>query len=121
METNELSPVSPTTNKHSIISLILGLLALLVSCGMFLPIPFTSVICVPASFLLGTFALFYGTISLHRIRKHNESGRSMAWIGILSGGFIFLCTLCMVIAIIALLTYAPASFPMPPFLENYQI
>ncbi|MBM4426906.1 MAG: DUF4190 domain-containing protein [Chloroflexi bacterium] len=121
METNELSPTSPTTNKHSIISLILGLLALLVSCGMFLPIPFTSIICLPASFLLGIFALFYGTISLHRIRRDNEAGRPMAWIGIFSGGFIFLCVVCMVIALISFLTYAPESFPMPPFLENYQI
>jgi hypothetical protein len=121
METNELSPTSPTTNRHSVISLILGLLAVFVSCGMFLPIPFTSFICVPASFLLGIFALFYGTISLHRIRKHNEAGTPYAWVGILSGGFIFLCVVCMAIAIISFLTYAPESFPMPPFLENYQI
>jgi hypothetical protein len=121
METNELSPTSPATNKHSIISLILGLLALLVSCGMFLPIPFTSFICVPTSFLLGIFALLYVTISLRRIRKHNEAGTPYAWIGIHSGGFIFLCVVCMAIALISFLTYAPESFPMPPFLENYQI
>jgi NADH:ubiquinone oxidoreductase subunit 2 (subunit N) len=113
METNELSPNSPATNKHSIISLILGLLALLVSCGMFLPIPFTSFICLPASFLLGIFALFYGMISLRRIRRNNEAGMPYAWIGILSGGFIFLCVACMAAALISLLTYAPESFPLP--------
>jgi hypothetical protein len=119
METNELSPASPTTNKHSVISLILGLLAVFVSCGMFLPIPFTSFICVPTSFLLGIFALFYGGISLHRIRKHNEAGTPYAWIGILSGGFIFLCGLCMAVALITLFTYAPDA--MPPFIQDYQL
>jgi hypothetical protein len=84
-----------------------------------IPIPFTSVICAPVSFLLGILALLYGAISLNRIRKHNESGSPMAWMGILSGGFIFLCILCMLVALISLFMAAPESFP--PFLQNYQI
>ncbi len=117
METNETpSPIS----KHSIISLVLGILTVIIFCGgVIIPIPFTSLICAPLSFLLGILALIYGTISLNRIRKHNESGRPMAWMGILSGGFIFLCILCMVVAFISLFLFAPES--LPPFLQNYQI
>ncbi len=118
METNEVTPPSPT-NKHSIISLVLGILTVFTFCsGIMIPIPFTSLICAPVSFLMGILALIYGTVSLNRIRKHNESGRPLAWIGILSGGFIFLCILCLVVALISLFIFAPDS--VPPFLQNYQ-
>ena len=43
----------------------------------------------------------------------------MAWIGILSGGLIFLCILCMVIALISLFMFAPDA--VPPYLQNYSI
>jgi len=119
METNEATPL-PSTNKHSIISLVLGILTIVTFCGgVIIPIPFTSFICTPVSFLMGFLALIYGMISLNRIRKHNEAGSPMAWIGILSGGFIFLCILCMLAAVIALFKFAPGS--VPPFLQNYQI
>ncbi|MBK8781037.1 MAG: DUF4190 domain-containing protein [Anaerolineales bacterium] len=119
MEINEATPIS-STNKHSIISLVLGILTIVTFCGgVIIPIPFTSFICAPVSFLMGLLALIYGTISLNRIRKHHEAGSPMAWIGILSGGFIFLCILCMLIAVIALFKFAPGS--VLPFLQNYQI
>jgi uncharacterized membrane protein HdeD (DUF308 family) len=119
METNEATSPSPT-NRHSIISFVLGILTIVTFCGgIMIPIPFTSLICAPASFLLGILALIYGTISLNRIRKHNESGRPMAWIGILSGGFIFLCILCMIVALISLFMFAPET--LPPFLKNHQV
>ncbi len=119
METNEVPTPSPI-NRHSIISLVLGLLTVILFCGSFIiPIPFTSLICAPVSLLFGTLALIYGAVSLNRIRKHNESGSPLAWMGILSGGFIFLCILCVVVAFISLFLFAPET--LPPFLQNYQI
>lgn len=117
MET--LSPPSPKTNSHSIISLILGILTLLTLCGGMVPIPFTGFICFPSSFLLGFLALTFGIVSLNTIRKRNETGHPMAWTGIILGGFVFLCMLCLFVAIISLFVFAPDS--VPPILENYQI
>jgi len=120
MESNDPIYPSPPTNQHSIISLILGILTLVFFCGsVVVPIPFTSFICAPVSFLLGLSALIYGAISLNTIRRNNETGGVMAWMGILSGGFIFLCILCMVIAVISLFIFAPDS--VPPFLQGYRI
>ena len=119
METNKTTPSSPT-NRHSIISLALGILTVFTFCGGFIiPIPFTSLLCAPASFVTGVLALIYGIVSLNRIRKNNEAGRSIAWAGILSGGFVFLCVLCMVLALISLIIFSPEI--LPPFLQNYQI
>jgi hypothetical protein len=119
METNEETPRSPI-NRHSIVSLVFGVLTVITFCGgVIIPIPFTSLICAPASFLMGILALIYGTISLDRIRKLNESGRPMAWMGILSGGFIFLCILCLLAALISLFMFAPET--LPPFIQNYQV
>ncbi|HNC08860.1 MAG TPA: DUF4190 domain-containing protein [Anaerolineales bacterium] len=117
MET--LPPPSPT-NRHSIISLLLGLITLFLFCGgIIVPIPFTSFICIPISAVIGLVASIYGFISLNRIRKTNESGRPMAWSGILIGGFVFLCMLCIVIALVSLFTFAPEH--VPPVLQNYQL
>ncbi|HMZ08618.1 MAG TPA: DUF4190 domain-containing protein [Anaerolineales bacterium] len=120
MESNEALPPSPQTNRHSVISLVLGLVTLFFFCGgVLIPIPFTSFICIPISAVIGFIALIYGVISLNIIRKSNESGSSMAWSGILMGGFIFLCLLCLVIAIASLFIFSPDS--LPPILQNYQI
>jgi hypothetical protein len=119
METDKATP-PPPINKHSVISLVLGILTVVIFCGgVIIPIPFTSLICAPASLLLGVSALVYGAISLNRIRRHNESGSPMAWMGILSGGFIFLCILCMIVALISLFVFAPET--LPPFLQNRQV
>ncbi|MBL8098055.1 MAG: DUF4190 domain-containing protein [Anaerolineales bacterium] len=109
----------PPTNKQSIISLILGILTLLVFCGGLMPIPFTGFICFPSSFVLGFLALTYGAISLRRIKKHNESGHSMAWIGIVIGGFIFFCILIFVIGIVSLFIFSPDT--MQPLIDSYSI
>jgi len=118
METPE-NYSSPPTNQQSIISLILGILTVIIFCGGLVPIPFTGFVCFPGSFLLGGFALLFGVISLNRIRRNNEAGHSMAWMGIISGGFVFFCLLCVVIAFASLFIFAPNS--IPPILENYQI
>lgn len=120
MESNEPIYPSPKTNPHSIISLILGVLTLVFFCGsVVVPIPFTSFICAPVSFLLGLSALIYGVASLNAIRRNNETGGVMAWMGILSGGFIFFCILCFAIAIFSLFIFAPEH--VPPILQGYQI
>lgn len=120
MESNEPIYSTPPTNKHSIVSLILGVLTVLLFCGnFFVPLPFTSLVCLPVSFLLGLAALIYGTVSLNRIRKHNEAGGVMAWMGILSGGFIFFCMICLVVAIVALFYFSPDT--IQPVIEGYQL
>lgn len=112
-------PSSPSTNRHSIISLVLGILTMLTMCGGMVPIPFTGFICFPASVLLGLSALIFGITSLSTIRKTNESGKPMAWTGILIGGLVFLCMLCMVLAIASLFIFSPDT--IQPFMEGYQI
>ena len=120
MESNEPIYSSPPTNRHSIISLILGVLTVILFCGNFIiPLPLTSLVCLPVSFLLGLGALVYGTVSLNRIRKHNEAGGVMAWMGILSGGIIFLCMISMVVAIAALFYFSPDT--IQPVIEGYQL
>jgi Domain of unknown function (DUF4190) len=117
---NEEAVNSPINNQ-SILSLVFGILTILSFCTGLSPFPLTSIICFPTSFLLGILALVFGTISLNRIRRLNESGRPMAWIGILIGGFAFLCMICMIVALVSLLIIAPDSVPMPPFIQNFSI
>jgi hypothetical protein len=120
MESNEPIYHSTPTNRHSITSLILGILTAVIFCGsVVIPIPFTSFICAPVSFLLGLLSLVYGVISLNSIRKNKEAGSIMAWSGIFSGGFIFLCMLCMVLAFISLFFFAPDT--VQPIIEGYQL
>ncbi len=119
METNEALPSYPQTNRHSITSLILGILTVLALCGGMVPIPFTGFICFPTSFITAFFALIFGVISLNQLKQRNESGHPMAWTGVIIGGFIFFCMLCMVIAVVSLFVFAPNS--VPPILNNYQL
>ncbi len=119
MESNEPIYPSPKTNPHSIISLILGMLTLLALCGGMIPIPLTGFVCFPISFLLGLLALIYGAISLKTIRRNNEGGKTMAWTGILTGGFVFLCMVLMLAAIVSLFIFAPDY--VPPILPGRQI
>ncbi len=118
MESNE-EFISVTINKHAIISLIFGILTLLSFCTGIMPIPLTGFICFPTSFVLGLVSVIYGFISLNKIKKQNESGKPIAWIGIIVGGFVFLCILLFVIAIVLLFIFAPDS--IQPILENYSI
>jgi hypothetical protein len=120
METSE-EAVNPPVNNQSILSLVFGILTILSFCTGWLPFPFTGLICLPTSFLLGILALVFGAISLNRIRRHNETGRPMAWIGIVIGGFVFLCVICMIIAATTFFIYSPGSIPAPPFIQNFQL
>jgi uncharacterized membrane protein len=124
MLSNEQTILAQTTNRHSIISLILGIITLILFCGgIFIPIPFTSLVCVPVSALIGIAALIYGLISLNRIKRHNQTGHSMAWTGILIGAFVLLCMLCTIAGILALFHFAPETFqdmPIPSFLRKFQ-
>jgi hypothetical protein len=124
MLSNEQTTIAPTTNRHSIISLILGILSLLIFCGSALiPIPFTSFFCAPASGLISAAALIYGLVSLSHIKKHKQTGHPMAWTGILTGVFVLFCILCAIAVLAALLYFFPAIFdkiPLPSFLNNFQ-
>ena len=112
MSSNEQPTLPQTANRHSIISLVLGILTLVLFCGgIFIPIPFTSLICVPISALIGIAALIYGLASINRIKKHNQNvhpmAPTMAWTGILMAFFVLLGMLCMVAGILALFYFAP--------------
>lgn len=109
----------PPINKHSIISLVFGILTALSFCTGVMPIPFTSLICFPTSFVLGFVAVVYGLVSLNKIKKQNESGKPMAWIGMVVGGLIFLCILSVILLFVSLFMFAPDS--IQPILENYSI
>ncbi len=37
------------------------------------------------------------------------------------GGFVFLCVVCMVAALVSLFIFAPHSVPIPPFIQNFSI
>jgi len=112
---------TPPINTQSILSFLFGMLTFLFFCTGWVPLPFTSILCFPISLFFGILALIFGMVSLNKIRKHNESGRPMAWTGIMIGGFVFLCVLCMIIALASLFMFAPGSIHLPPFLKNYQI
>ncbi|MBI5943148.1 MAG: DUF4190 domain-containing protein [Chloroflexi bacterium] len=110
-----------STNKQSILSLVFGVLTIAFLCASMIPFPFTGFICFPLSFLFGVLALTFGLVSLNQIRQRNETGRPMAWIGIMAGGFILMCVLCMVIAIAALFIFSPNSIHLPPYIQNFQV
>jgi len=113
--------VNLPTNNQSVLSLVFGVLTILLFCIGLVPFPFTSLICFPISFVFGILALVFGAISLNRIRRNNESGRPLAWIGIMTGGFVFLCVICMIVVIASLFIFAPNYVPMPPFIKNFSV
>lgn len=117
---NEEAINSPVNNQ-SVLSLVFGILTLLTFCSGWVLFPLTSIVCFPISFLFGFLALIFGAFSLRQIRRQNESGSPMAWIGIALGGVIFLCVLCMVIAIASLFIFSPDSIQLPPSLPNFSI
>ena len=120
METTEVTIYSPA-NKQSILSLIFGILTIIFFCMGWIPFPFTGIVCFPISVVFGVLALLFGIISLIQFRRHNHSGRPMAWTGIMIGGSVFVCVLCMLILIASIFIFAPNSIHMPPFLDKYQI
>jgi uncharacterized membrane protein len=113
--------INPPLNNQSVLSLVFGILTILSFCTGLMPLPLTGFICFPISFLFGILALVFGAISLNRIRRHNEAGRPMAWIGIMIGGFVFLCVMCMIVVILSVFIFAPNSVHMPPFIQKFPI
>jgi uncharacterized membrane protein len=120
METNQ-ETTYPPTNKNSILSLVFGIVTIIFFCMAMLPFPFTGIICFPISIFFGIVAILFGVISLSQIRRNNHSGRPMAWTGILIGGCVFICILCMLILMVSAFMLAPDYFHVPPFLDKYQI
>ena len=118
MESNEQAVSSPI-NRRSILSLVFGVLTVLSFCTSWLPIPFTGLVCVPASLFFGGLALIFGVIALVQIRRQNESGHHFAWGGILISGFVFVCILCVLAVLISLFIFVPGSIPIPPILDKY--
>ena len=108
-------------NNQSILSLIFGVIATMSFCTAMLPLPFTGLLCLPVSFLFGMLALVYGVISLNRIRRQNESGRPMAWMGIMIGGIIFLCMICMIVLLVSFFMLSPDTIHLPPYIPNPQL
>jgi hypothetical protein len=120
METKQENTSAPT-NQLSILSLVFGILTLIFFCMGLLPVPLNEFVCFPASAFFGILALLFGMISLNQIRRHKDSGRSMAWTGILIGVCVFICILCMLIVLVSIFMLTPDYFHIPPFLEKYQI
>jgi len=118
---NNETNLNPPINNQSILSLVFGIFTVVSFCTGMVPFPFTGFICFPTSLLFGVLALVFGMISLNRIRRQNESGSPMAWIGIIIGGVVFMCVMCMVIAFASLFIFAPDAVPMPPFIQNFSI
>jgi zinc transporter ZupT len=108
-------------NQQATLSLIFGLATILSFCVGAMPIPFTGYICFPLSFISGMLALIFGIVALNQIRRRNESGKPMAWVGIVIGGIVFMCLVCMAISLAALFIFAPNYVPTPPFLDGYQL
>ncbi len=113
--------INSPLNNQSVLSLVFGILTFLSFCIGLAPFPFSDLICYPISFLLAILALVFGTISLIQIRRRNKSGRPMAWFGIISGGLVLLCMICMIIIVVALFMFAPDFIPMPPFIQKYLV
>ena len=118
MESDEQPSAAPL-NRQSILSLVFGILTVMAFCISWLPIPLTGVVCVPLSLLFGVLALVFGVTSLVQIRRQNGSGHHFAWGGILIGGFVFVCSLCMLIALIAVFVFAPGTIPRWPFFNKF--
>jgi len=90
----EFVPIGPINRKAvlSAVASVLGLVALALD---FIPVPFTFLVCYPASVLLGIVALATGITSLIEIGQTEEKGRTLAWIGIWVGGLTILATICL--------------------------
>ncbi|MBM3123930.1 MAG: DUF4190 domain-containing protein [Chloroflexi bacterium] len=115
----EAQSAGPRIDAKSIISLVLGMLTIASLCAGILPIPFTAFLCIPASLILGSAAVVTGMVSLNGIRKRNRTGRAAAWIGILTGGAVFLCLVLAGILLASLFVLTPDVIPTPPFFERY--
>ena len=95
----------PPINRKALISLLIGVLALLAFCAGILPIPFTILLCYPPGILLGIVSLILGFQSLREIRQNGERGRALALIAMWSSGLMILAAVCLIVSGILLLPY----------------
>ena len=108
-------------NQLAVLSLIFGLVTILLVCAGMVPFPLTGFLCFPPALVFGILALAFGLAGLAQIRKRNEPGKPMAWAGIIIGGLVFLCALCVALSFSALFLFAPQYVPTPPpFPGGYQ-
>ncbi len=100
------------TNRFAFLSLVTAILTLLSFCIGVAPIPLTSLVCYPAGILLGLGALLTGFTALGQIRQTGQTGRWMAWTGIIMGAITLLAILCAI-------TLVAISLPsLVPYLEQ---
>ncbi len=97
-------------NRRALISFGISILAILSLCAGFAPIPFTAIVCYPASILLGVVAFGMGLSSMQQIRARQEDGKTLAWISIWVGGFVILMTICFITLGILLWPYVSEFF-----------
>ena len=94
-----------TTNRHALLSLLLAVLALFSFCIGAAPLPLPSLFCYPSSLLLGIGALWAGSKALQQIRQTDESGKSLAKIGIWVGSLTILFVVCAITFVIMFAPY----------------
>ena len=111
----------PNTNPVSILSLILGLLAIFSCCLGAVPIPFTGFVCFPLSFLTALLALIFGFVGLNQISQRGGTGKPVAWTGIIVGASILLAMVCAVIVAFAFFHWDLQQFPLPSIFNKYQL
>lgn len=98
----ENTPVIPI-NTNAMLSLSSAILTMISFCVGIAPIPFTGLVCYPASAVLGIAALITGLVSLRQIRTSGEKGRTFALFGAWVGGLTMPAGLCMTAAGVLLL------------------
>lgn len=114
---------SPPTNSQALASFVFAILTPITFCAGVVPIPFTALICFPATFLFALLSFIMGLTALGQIRRRGESGGAFAWIGIVTGGLTLLVSICAVIAVIVFLASSTQPIHFPPFQSpfgNYQ-
>ncbi len=85
-----------TFNRRAFISFGISLLAVISLCAGFAPIPFTAIVCYPASILFSATAFVTGLSSIRQIRANGEQGKALAWIAVWVGGLVILATICLI-------------------------
>jgi hypothetical protein len=110
----------PQNNQQALLSLIFGLATILSFCTGMVPLPFTGLICFPLGFIFSVLALIFGIVGLNQVRARSQSGGPMAWAGIVIGGMVFLCVLCVFISLASLFIFAPEYVPTP-IIPGYQL
>ncbi len=94
MQTAPIPLPIPVTNRAAAGSLVYAILTLVCFCVGFSPLPFTSLVCYPASLVLASLAVVSGFTALQQIRRNGGAGRGLAWMGIWLGGLTIVAVLC---------------------------